>query len=300
MTLLTLSPEQEAVWIAVRDTKDNLLISAVAGGAKTTTMVEIAKRLGNTGQRIVALAFNKEAQISLESKMPYWVQSQTFHGFCLDALSKHLGFKPKIDGRRVSRFLKELVPNWKQRTEIEDAVIQLVSLAKSASTQREPSSPFDEGEDHYSLLETIADYYGIPQQPHVSYANQIMEKCLIDTSTVDFDDMLWLTLKFGVPFPLVSLYFLDEAQDTNPIQRMLLERMLKVNYELDEETRDLFKTFGSRLIAVGDPHQSIYGFRGADSNSMTTLQSTFNMTELELSFSYRCSQAVVLEARKYL
>lgn len=292
MILLTLSPEQEAVWTAVRDTPDNLLISAVAGGAKTTTMVEIAKRLGNTGQRIVALAFNKEAQISLESKMPYWVQSQTFHSFCLDALSKHLGFKPKIDGRRVPRFLKELIPNWKARTEIEDSVLQLCSLAKAAGYACQGADAKEQE------LWAIADYYGLAGDV-VGAAMKILKLCWEDTSTVDFDDMLWLTLKLGVSFPTVALYFLDEAQDTNPVQRMLLERMLNGN-----GTKSLIDQakvwYPPRLITVGDPHQSIYGFRGADSNSMSTLQFTFNMTELELSFSYRCSQAVVTEARKYL
>lgn len=292
---LTLSPEQETVWTAVRDTPDNLLISAVAGGAKTTTMVEIAKRLGNTGQRVVALAFNKEAQLSLESKMPYWVQSQTFHSFCLDALSRHLGFKPKIDGRRVPRFLKELVPNWKQRTEIEDEVTQLVSLAKAAGYACRGA------ELEYDLsLSYLADYYGIGGAV-LGYAERILTSCAADPSTIDFDDMLWLTLKLSVAFPTVSLYFLDEAQDTNPVQRMLLERMLT---DSENQIRNSAAPIGSRppprLIAVGDPHQSIYGFRGADSNSMEMLQTTFNMTSLNLSFSYRCSQAVVLEARKYL
>lgn len=292
MTLLTLSPEQETVWTAVQSTPDNLLISAVAGGAKTTTMVEIAKRLSNTGQRVVALAFNKEAQISLESKMPYWVQSQTFHSFCLDALSRHLGFKPKIDGRRVPRFLKELVPNWKQRTEIEDDVTQLVSLAKAVgyACQRGDTEPIN--------LVDIADTFGI-QMEAVNHAQKILTSCAADPSTIDFDDMLWLTLKLGVAFPAVSLYFLDEAQDTNPVQRMLLEKMLNGNGT--KSLLDQAKVwYPPRLIAVGDPHQSIYGFRGADSNSMEILRTTFNMTELELSFSYRCSQAVVLEARKYL
>lgn len=284
----------------MRNTKDNLLISADAGGAKTTTMVEIAKRLGNTGQRIVALAFNKEAQISLESKMPYWIQSQTFHSFCLDALSKHLGFKPKIDGRRVSRFLKELVPNWKARTEIEDSVLQLCSLAKAAGYACQTT----EDEEELVNLPEIADYYGITGDA-IGYAARVLNSCTADPSTVDFDDMLWLTLKLGVSFPAVSLYFLDEAQDTNPVQRMLLERMLGLGQWISRRADFLNDTItqvpaSPRLIAVGDPHQSIYGFRGADSNSMSTLQSTFNMTELELSFSYRCSQAVVLEARKYL
>jgi superfamily I DNA/RNA helicase len=54
-----------------------------------------------------------------------------------------------------------------------------------------------------------------------------------------------------------------------------------------------------RLIAVGDPSQAIYGFRGADATAMTDMQREFNMTVLPLSVSYRCSQSVVKEAQKY-
>jgi len=88
-----------------------------------------------------------------------------------------------------------------------------------------------------------------------------------------------------VRFNAVAYALLDEAQDTNAVQRALLKSILD--------------SLG-RLIAVGDPHQSIYGFRGADHEAMTLLKSGFAMEELALSVSYRCSQAVVKEAQKYL
>ena len=46
-------------------------------------------------------------------------------------------------------------------------------------------------------------------------------------------------------------------------------------------------------MAVGDPSQGIYGFRGAGSDAMDLIKSEFDADELPLTVSYRCSTAVV-------
>ena len=83
---MTPSPEQTACVLALSHTTNNLLISACAGGAKTTTMVLMAKALGPTTGKVVALAFGKDASVSLEAKMPYYVESSTFHVYCYAAI----------------------------------------------------------------------------------------------------------------------------------------------------------------------------------------------------------------------
>lgn len=294
---LILSDEQQVCVNAAVGTMDNLLISACAGGAKTTTMCAIARAVG-PGRSVVALAFNKDAATALAQKMPYFVSSQTFHSFCYDALGRHLGRKPKADAERTRWFLKDLVPDWKERRDVEDNVLTLVSRFKSttASTQCEKE------------LRAVADRFDIDATPHeLRLAEQVLDKCLDPASiakSVDFDDMLWLCLRLNAKFPQVALVLLDEAQDTNGVQRELLRRILgKVECQM-VDTKDGFVeeryTSPARLIAVGDPHQSIYGFRGADHDAMRALRDDFAMRELQLSVSYRCSQSVVKEAQKYL
>jgi len=297
------SPEQQRCIDAAVGTTDNLLITACAGGAKTTTMCQIARAVG-PGRRIVALAFNKDAATALAAKMPYYVESKTFHSFCYDALGAHLGSKPRPDGNRCKWMLKDLVPDWKQRSAIESDVLTLVSRAKSLAT-------------HDVNLCALADELDM-SAAHARYAGLILEKCLEQPfKSIDFDDMLWLCYRLNVEFPAVSLILLDEAQDTNPVQRALLGRMLNwtpaKQYNAEKfamfgpepiltESPDLatHNPYGPRLIAVGDPHQSIYGFRGASANAMDALRSDFTMRELALSVSWRCSKAVVAEAQKYL
>jgi len=292
MTLIP-SPEQQLCIDATTGTSDNLLITACAGGAKTTTMCQIARAVG-PGKRIVALAFNKDAATSLAAKMPYYVESKTFHSFCYDALGTALRGKPRPDSNRCKWFLKDLMPDWKQRTAIESDVLTLVSRFKSTT-----ATP---GEQN---LQVVADDFGIDVSPSIiALAKQVLDKCLEQPfKSIDFDDMLWLAYHLNVAFPMVSLILLDEAQDTNPVQRALLERMLnmpvKLTKDYDPETENRFQPRSGRLIAVGDPHQSIYGFRGASANAMEALREDFAMTPLALSVSYRCSQAVVMEAQKY-
>jgi len=103
---------------------------------------------------------------------------------------------------------------------------------------------------------------------------------------IDFDDMLYLPLRSKCTFDKKNYVFVDEAQDTNGVQRALLRRMLAPPPH-------------GRLIAVGDPSQAIYGFRGADANAMSALREEFSAVVMPLSVSYRCSRAVVAEAQKY-
>ena len=54
------------------------------------------------------------------------------------------------------------------------------------------------------------------------------------------------------------------------------------------------------MIAVGDPCQAIYSFRGADSESIQHIKDEFNAKELPLSVSYRCPKSVVAVAKQYV
>lgn len=100
---------------------------------------------------------------------------------------------------------------------------------------------------------------------------------------IDFDDQLYMPVCFGAAIKKYPRVMVDEAQDLNPIQHILVEKSTS-------------KT--GRIMAVGDPYQSVYGFRGAVSNSMEALAEKFDMVEYPLSCSFRCPKAVVLEAKK--
>jgi len=102
--------------------------------------------------------------------------------------------------------------------------------------------------------------------------------------------MIWLPLVENYTFPIFDILFVDEAQDFNEMQRCLIKECIGAN---------------GRVVVVGDPKQAIYGFRGADSNSMDLFRSDLEargreIKQFPLSVSWRCPQTVVKEANRYV
>jgi DNA helicase-2/ATP-dependent DNA helicase PcrA len=98
---------------------------------------------------------------------------------------------------------------------------------------------------------------------------------------IDFDDQIYMPTLFGGNFPQFPLVMVDEAQDLSPLNHEMLKKL-----------------YAGRLIAVGDPWQSIYAFRGAVSNGMRDIAEHFTMRQLSLSVSFRCPRAVVRRAHE--
>ena len=104
------------------------------------------------------------------------------------------------------------------------------------------------------------------------------------TEIIDYDDMIYMPLIHKVRFWQSDNVFVDEAQDTNGA-RALVRALVKK---------------GGRVIAVGDRHQAIYGFTGADADSLDLIKADFNAIELPLSITYRCPKQVVGFARQWV
>lgn len=137
----------------------------------------------------------------------------------------------------------------------------------------------------------IMNYHDIELENEEAELGKALELCsdLLTWSNadsrVDFDDLLYLAVKDGIVLPKFDFVFVDEAQDTNAIQRAILRKIIHDK---------------SRIIAVGDPSQAIYGFRGADSNSLELLAEEFECKRLPLTVSYRCPVAIVEHARQWV
>lgn len=102
---------------------------------------------------------------------------------------------------------------------------------------------------------------------------------------VDFDDMVYLPLQLRAKFQPKDFVLVDEAQDLNPARRILAIRMAGQN---------------GRVIAVGDRNQAIYGFTGADSDSMDIVKNQLGAVEFPLNQTFRCPKAVVAVAQQWV
>ncbi|UQX77383.1 UvrD-helicase domain-containing protein [Mannheimia haemolytica] len=81
--------------------------------------------------------------------------------------------------------------------------------------------------------------------------------------------------------------YIDEAQDNNVLQ-----------YEIVE----LFLSFGIQIVLVGDPKQTIYQFRGADSQKFIDMQNNeyFQNNIYKLSQNFRCHPLIDDCAKNYI
>jgi hypothetical protein len=101
--------------------------------------------------------------------------------------------------------------------------------------------------------------------------------------TITFDDQMWLPLINGWAFPQYDLILVDECQDLSPA------RLLIVFLSLNK---------GGRIVAVGDRHQAIFGFAGAETDALPNLIEKLEAAVMPLSVTYRCAQSIVREAQR--
>lgn len=282
---MTPSLQQQQILDWFRNETTSAIVEAAAGSGKTSTLALVAQEIKPISS-CVALAFAKVNAEDFKRKLPPHVQSSTFHSIWFRMLKRYLGTWPKVDGDKTFKWIKDNLSEddiWIYGK----FVNKLVGFAKNAG--------IGVLVDDVALeWETLIEHHGMYLESRdgdldeaISIAQRALADAKKDRKVIDFDDMLYLSLAFNVQCDKYNVVMLDEAQDTNSVQRSLLRRMVAP------------QPYG-RLIAVGDPNQSIYGFRGADADAMEQLKTDFNCCVLPLSVSWRCSRAVVEEARKVL
>lgn len=265
------SPAQEAVFTAVGSPGGHLVIEALAGTGKTTTIVEA---LAHTPELDSALlcAFNKSIASELQTRVPEGVQVSTLHSLGLRAITRAMG-RRELDAGYVGAWLRGQLFDRKERT----SVSKLVSAAKGTLSWL-PSE-----------LDALADRFEIDLQPHrrrelLGVASRCLEFCRAQESgPIDYDDMIWLPAVHDLGVGPFDWVFVDETQDLNPAQLDLVKRAI------DD---------GGRIVAVGDRRQSIYGFRGADREAIPRMIRELAATVLPLTITYRCPLSVVAEAQR--
>lgn len=299
------SKYQQAIFDAIDTGDRSLIIIAVAGSGKTTTIVESLKLI-NKGLSITFIAFNKSIVTELSARIPSHVRAGTFHKIGLNAFARYRGFKyPEIEEKKNRNILRFILSNKFGQEEgrrmfsrLGGQTLNLVAKAKAhgmvpASLKVDSLiSLMDDTRKSWCFIADKYDINGFVEYDDfdlaVSYAQEVLTTGItsINTFGIDFDDMLYMPVIVNARFYQSDYVFVDEAQDVSDVQREMLRRMVKPN--------------SGRLVAVGDPHQAIYGFRGADSDSLYNIKADFDAVEYPLSVSYRCPRKVVELAQEYV
>jgi superfamily I DNA/RNA helicase len=147
------------------------------------------------------------------------------------------------------------------------------------------------------LRRTIVDRDGIEWKSWDTRETAVVEayeRLLLHKGFIDFDGIIlaglrlienhaWVRNCIRAKYPVIVI---DEYQDLGlPLHRMVTALMNKA---------------GVRIIAVGDPDQSIYGFTGAKPALLNTLASLPDVTSIRLKLNYRCADQIIAASQSLL
>ena len=99
--------EQQAIVETAVTTKDNLLITALAGAAKTSTLVLVAEALPNV--EILTLAFNKRIQLEMQERLPSNCTAKTLNGLGHSAWGKFLSQRLHLNDSKTYEIVEALI-----------------------------------------------------------------------------------------------------------------------------------------------------------------------------------------------
>ncbi len=294
------SPQQAAVIDWTTNDTGSAFVEAVAGAGKTTTLLELL--IATTGS-VAFCAYNKKIADEIKAKLNdradlnhvdydlrfagigNRVRVGTFHSFGFAAW-RRLYPAVKVDERIKRDQTIEKLTDYQVSPSLHDFIVKLASLAKQrgigVNGQIDDDSLWYAIIDHFDLASEIDNENNV--QIGVQWAKRALRYHIaLAPKLIDFDDMIYMPIQAGVKLWENDWILVDEAQDTNPARRGLARKMLKKN---------------GRAVFVGDRHQAIYGFTGADSDAIDQIIRDFNCTPMPLTITYRCPQLVVAEARK--
>lgn len=278
----TPTQEQQAIISEAVGSTDNLIVSALAGSAKTTTLVMMAEALPKVG--MLCLAFNKKVATEMQTRLPSNCTAMTLnslgHRTWADCITGRVVLKTDKNYKILSELVGKLNGDEKDRGFAEFAdTLKMMESGKSAGYI--PTDTFPNAK----RLMNDDEFFGWLEDEPSALQERLLREATIESiaqgmkGLIDFSDQILLPTVFPSMFPHFPLVMIDEAQDLSALNHATLRKLAK-----------------KRLIAVGDENQAIYGFRGAHEDSMAKMKDDFKMRSLVLSISFRCPKAVVAEA----
>ena len=275
---------------AVETTEGPLLVLAGAGSGKTRVLTHrIAHLIGGCGippESILAVTFTNKAAGEMRERIEkllgpvgegLWVG--TFHSTCVRILRRDIGplgrsrgFVIYDDGDSLA-VVKEVLRRHDLDPKTHDPRGLRWRIDQWKNQGVLPARAVEEATDLDDELS--AELY-------VTY-----QRLLADANALDFGDLLLLTVELFRHYPEVLAHYqrrwqyvlVDEYQDTNRVQYQLV-RMLAAEHE--------------NLCVVGDPDQSVYGWRGADIRNILAFEQDYDAARVvKLEQNYRSTQPIL-------
>jgi DNA helicase-2/ATP-dependent DNA helicase PcrA len=276
---MKISSFQAAVYANVASGCGNTVVCARAGSGKTTTIMGALSSVP-AGLTVALFAFNKGIATELASRAPKGVEVKTLHAHGFSACRRSFP-GVKVNENKTREICVDLFGEAPSPGSPEDpirsrypSICDLVSKAKDTLVGRDDLEGLDALIDAFDLDAPTED---ADRKAFVAAAMRVLVRSSEVTTCVDFGDMCWLPVVLSLRVWAFDRVFVDETQDLSPSQIELLLMCVRR---------------GGRICAVGDDRQAIYGFRGADVDTMSKLIARLDATTLPLSITYRCCRAV--------
>ncbi len=275
-----------------------LLILAGAGSGKTRVLTYkiaylLEKEIVKPWQ-ILAITFTNKAAKEMKERVnsligdianDIWLG--TFHSVCVRILKREitlLGYGTDFnifDELDKEKVLKEVV----KKLNLDDKKYPISYLKSEISKAKENMKDAKKYQ-----AESIGDF----RKEQVSKVYFMYEDTLKKNNSIDFDDIIMLTVELFVKYPDRLIYYqqkfryilVDEYQDTNKIQFLLIS---------------LLSSAHGNICVVGDESQSIYGFRGADISNILNFENEFpNAKIVKLEQNYRSTKNILNAANNVI
>jgi superfamily I DNA/RNA helicase len=291
------SAAQQAFFDFIENGSGSALLEAVAGAGKTTTCLQGISRMPGSVWMGVYNKKNAEEMKARAAKMSELagrpdVSFSTFHAAGFQAL-RMVSKRVQTDQKKVQKILDNLILEREAADKVtrydlrdmEGTILKIISMAKNRGIGA--VTKIDDVDAWYDMISHFDLDAQLPEEANlttaVAFARTALARSNNMIDVIDFDDMVYLPLVHRLKLAQNDWVIVDEAQDTNPTRRALAGALLAP---------------GGRLIAVGDPHQAIYGFTGADNDALDQLGREHGAIRLPLSVSYRCPRAVIRHAQR--
>jgi hypothetical protein len=277
-----LSPHQQAVLDAYRCS--NIVVDAVPGAGKTFLLTSVAH---DCQAPTLFVAHTKRAATEVATLLPEWAKSRTMHSVGL-ALWHRLvpGAEFREDkSAALCKYVCDGNNSLRMRWRSWGAVHRLLTWARTlgivpAGTPGMTGLIADSDESWFVAYEAAEIDSALRPEDLFTLTRDALRLSIKTGRQVDHDALYLSTLTDDLRgmLPKPKYILVDEAQDLEPLQRRLIERIVNG---------------GARLVAVGDPRQSIFSWRGADRDAMEKLRASAGAVRLTLPVSYRLPRLVI-------
>lgn len=272
---------------AVKHVDGPCLVIAGAGSGKTkvlTTRIAYLLEQGISDMNILAITFTNKAAKEMRERLNVLVPNNhvfvgTFHSFGLKIIREN------VDVLGMNKNFTIL--------DSDDVLSLIKKIMKERNIDPKEVSPyFVRNKISFIKNEILSDieidkYFNTPAEKKVVEIYHEYDRILRKNNSVDFDDLLKLPVElFKRNSDILEHYqehyqyiLIDEYQDTNEVQYKL-SRMLANKYK--------------NIFVVGDPSQSIYGFRGANFRNILDFEHNFKDTKVVmLEQNYRSTKNIL-------